>query len=153
MIYICDNIERIDRYYRAPTRFFLFDKFSFEKLTRFESKKGKKEREREKYNTSRERNIVAVEKKKKKRIILRHSRPSFLLLLYENDDIKNIIFTPMKLRGDQRKEKRKRRKIGKGNNIKTRKEWMDVQNYVVAIKRHDFSIRSQLLFTRIACSI
>lgn len=49
MIYIYDNIERIDRYYRAPTRFFLFDKFSFEKLTRFESKKGKKEREREKY--------------------------------------------------------------------------------------------------------
>lgn len=46
MIYIYDNIERIDRYYRAPTRFFLFDKFSFEKLTRFESKKGKKERER-----------------------------------------------------------------------------------------------------------
>lgn len=45
-IYIYDNIERIDRYYRAPTRFFLFDKFSFEKLTRFESKKGKKERER-----------------------------------------------------------------------------------------------------------
>lgn len=68
MIYIYDNIERIDRYYRAPTRFFLFDKFSFEKLTRFESKKGKKEREREicRDNTSRERNIVAVEKKKKK---------------------------------------------------------------------------------------
>lgn len=88
------------------------------------TKKGKKGREREicRDNTSRERNIVAVEKKKKKRIILRHSRPSFLLLLYENDDIKNIIFTPMKLRGDQRKEKRKRRKIGKGNNIKTRKE-------------------------------
>lgn len=87
------------------------------------TKKGKKGREREicRDNTSRERNIVAVEKKKK-RIILRHSRPSFLLLLYENDDIKNIIFTPMKLREDQRKEKRKRRKIGKGNNIKTRKE-------------------------------
>lgn len=62
---------------------------------------------------------MAVEKKKK-RIILRHSRPSFLLLLYENDDIKNIIFTPMKLREDQRKEKRKRRKIG--YNIKTRKD-------------------------------
>lgn len=58
--------------------------------------------------------------KKKKRIILRHSRPSFLLLLYENDDKKNIIFTPMKLREDQRKEKRKRRKIG--YNIKTRKD-------------------------------
>lgn len=51
MIYIYDNIERIDRYYRAPTRFFLFDKFSFEKLTRFESneKREKREREREKY--------------------------------------------------------------------------------------------------------
>lgn len=86
------------------------------------TKKGKKGREREicRDNTSRERNIVAVEKKKKKRIILRHSRPSFLLLLYENDDIKNIIFTPMKLREDQRKEKRKRRKIG--YNIKTRKD-------------------------------
>lgn len=50
---IYDNIERIDRYYRAPTRFFLFDKFSFEKLTRFESnekreKKKEKEKEREK---------------------------------------------------------------------------------------------------------
>lgn len=83
-------------------------------------KKGKK-REREKYVAiTRLVSEISWRWKKKKRIILRHSRPSFLLLLYENDDKKNIIFTPMKLRGDQRKEKRKRRKIG--YNIKTRKD-------------------------------
>lgn len=51
-IYIYDNIERIDRYYRAPTRFFLFDKFSFEKLTQFESNEKREKRER-KRNMSR----------------------------------------------------------------------------------------------------
>lgn len=66
MIYIYDNIERIDRYYRAPTRFFLFDKFSFEKLTRFESKKREK-RERERNITRLVSEISWRWKKKKKK--------------------------------------------------------------------------------------
>lgn len=49
----------------------------------------------------------------------------------------------MKLRGDQRKEKRKRRKIGKGN-IKTRKEWRDVQKRARKSRSSDTIFRSDL---------
>lgn len=79
---------------------------------------------------------MAVEKK---RIILRHSRPSFLLLLYENDDKKKtIIFTPMKLRGEDQKE-------GKKGNEENRKGDEEYKNEET-IFRSDPSY-----FTRNAC--